>query len=198
MELRTTQPKSWLKFWRWNSLCMLWSNATMGPWNSVQDMIATIHWIIVQNKINVQWLFWWDLKICFYFSKTPVSCRDQSKRCCLCCMVGPISMEATLDRSAYCCGENIKMKCYVENGSDQNVWIICRLIQVRFVCPGFSFAFILHATTKMKYIYFHFKTRVLENPFWVRVSDYRFLINDEISSNNCIGQTVPNWWPVKK
>ncbi|ELT96773.1 hypothetical protein CAPTEDRAFT_177316 [Capitella teleta] len=60
---------------------------------------------------------------------TPVSCSDQSQRCCLCCMIGPISLDATLDRSAYCCGENIKMKCSVENGSDQNVWIICRLIQ---------------------------------------------------------------------
>ena len=66
----------------------------------------------------------------FVFFQAPVVAQEQSKRCCLCCMVGPVSLEATLERSAYCCGENVKLKCEIQNGSDQNVWVICRLIQV--------------------------------------------------------------------
>ena len=62
--------------------------------------------------------------------QSPVSASQQSKKCCLCCMIGPISLEATLERSAYCCGENVKVKCEIQNGSDQNVWVICRLVQV--------------------------------------------------------------------
>ena len=27
-------------------------------------------------------------------------------------------------------GENIKLKAEIQNGSDQNVWLICRLLQV--------------------------------------------------------------------
>lgn len=62
--------------------------------------------------------------------KAPVCVQEQSKRCCLCCMIGPVALEATLERSAYCCGENIKLKCEIQNGSDQNVWVIVRLFQV--------------------------------------------------------------------
>jgi len=60
---------------------------------------------------------------------SPLSANEQFRRCCLCCMVGPVNLDATLERSAYCCGENIKLKCEIQNGSDQNVWVICRLIQ---------------------------------------------------------------------
>ncbi len=45
-------------------------------------------------------------------------------------MIGPLGLEATLERSAYCSGENIKLKAEIQNGSDQNVWLICRLMQV--------------------------------------------------------------------
>ena len=55
---------------------------------------------------------------------------EQTRQCCLCCAIGPINLEATLERSAYCCGENVKLKAEIQNGSDQNVWLIIRLIQV--------------------------------------------------------------------
>ncbi|XP_064625332.1 arrestin domain-containing protein 3-like isoform X2 [Lineus longissimus] len=58
-----------------------------------------------------------------------MSAEDHRNACCLCCGKGPVSLSATLARSAYCCGENMKLKCEIQNGSDENVWVICRLIQ---------------------------------------------------------------------
>ncbi|KAK2187124.1 hypothetical protein NP493_177g00000 [Ridgeia piscesae] len=59
----------------------------------------------------------------------PVSCAAQSEQCCLCCVVGPVNIEATLERSAYCCGEKVKLKYEIQNGGEENAWVICRLIQ---------------------------------------------------------------------
>jgi len=70
----------------------------------------------------------------------PVRCEEQSRRCCLCCLVGPVGLDATLQRSAYCCGEHIKLQVEIQNGSDQNVWVVIRLLQ---------------------YVEFHIKTGVL-------------------------------------
>ena len=64
------------------------------------------------------------------FFQAPLSGEEQS-RSCLCCIAGPVSLEATLQRSAYCCGENMKVTCQVQNGSEQNVWLIIRLTQVK-------------------------------------------------------------------
>ncbi|KAL5020945.1 hypothetical protein ScPMuIL_000100 [Solemya velum] len=59
----------------------------------------------------------------------PCHAKDKRYSCCLCCTKGPIVLQATLERSAYCCGEHIKLKAETQNGSDQKVWIVCKLIQ---------------------------------------------------------------------
>ncbi|XP_064606638.1 LOW QUALITY PROTEIN: arrestin domain-containing protein 3-like [Liolophura sinensis] len=60
---------------------------------------------------------------------TPCHFEDKKRVCCLCCAKGPVTVQTTLARSAYCCGENIKLKAEVQNGSDQSVWLIFRLMQ---------------------------------------------------------------------
>lgn len=55
--------------------------------------------------------------------------RQKTNRC-LWCVSSPVSLEVSLDRSSYCCGQQIKVQCEVQNGSDQAVTLICRLVQV--------------------------------------------------------------------
>lgn len=62
---------------------------------------------------------------------TPVNVIKSSSVCCngLCCSSVPIQLEATLERTAYCSGEKIKLRAEVQNGSDANVWLVCKLRQ---------------------------------------------------------------------
>lgn len=54
--------------------------------------------------------------------------RQRTSRC-LWCASSPVSLEVSLERSSYCCGQRIKVHCDVQNGSDQPVTLVCRLIQ---------------------------------------------------------------------
>ena len=57
--------------------------------------------------------------------------QQTSNKCVLCsCTSGPVCLDATLDRSAYCCGEFVRLRCEVVNGTDQAVTLTCRLVQV--------------------------------------------------------------------
>ena len=69
------------------------------------------------------------------FVQSSMSTYKQTSNHCLCCVTGPVSLEVVLDRSAYCCGEQIKLKCDVQNGGNQAVSLICRLIQVNISYP---------------------------------------------------------------
>ncbi|CAG5133075.1 unnamed protein product [Candidula unifasciata] len=60
---------------------------------------------------------------------TPVSSVAKRNSCSLCCGKGPLILRATLDRSSFVCGEHIKLKVEVQNGSDSEVWVLCKLIQ---------------------------------------------------------------------
>ncbi|XP_013414135.1 arrestin domain-containing protein 3 [Lingula anatina] len=60
---------------------------------------------------------------------TALTAEDKLTTCCFCCNKGPVVLKATLDRSGYCCGENIKLKAEVQNGSGNKVWLMVRLIQ---------------------------------------------------------------------
>ncbi|CAC5396249.1 unnamed protein product [Mytilus coruscus] len=61
---------------------------------------------------------------------TPTRGSDKRNSCCLCCNRGPVSLQAELERSAYCCGENLRLKATVQNGSSQEVWLFCKLVQI--------------------------------------------------------------------
>lgn len=62
--------------------------------------------------------------------QTPSRASDKRYSCCFCCSQGPVALEAVLERSAYCAGENIKLRAEIQNGSEQDVWIVCKLVQV--------------------------------------------------------------------
>lgn len=49
----------------------------------------------------------------------------------MCCERGAISLRSQLLRSAYVCGESIKLKATIDNQGDEDVRLKVRLFQVR-------------------------------------------------------------------
>ena len=56
--------------------------------------------------------------------------QDKRAKCCFCCEKGCVSLRTQLERSAYCCGESIKLKADVTNQSEEDVRLKIRLVQV--------------------------------------------------------------------
>ncbi|GIY57283.1 arrestin_C domain-containing protein [Caerostris darwini] len=54
---------------------------------------------------------------------------DQRATCCLCCRRGVVSVRSNLERSAYCCGESIRLKADIDNQSDEVLRIKLKLVQ---------------------------------------------------------------------
>uniref|UniRef100_A0A914VSW8 Arrestin C-terminal-like domain-containing protein n=1 Tax=Plectus sambesii TaxID=2011161 RepID=A0A914VSW8_9BILA len=55
--------------------------------------------------------------------------QDRKTTCCLCCQRGSLALRLTLERTAYVCGENIRVHAQVENQSNQAITIKIKLIQ---------------------------------------------------------------------
>ena len=63
--------------------------------------------------------------------QTPAQGVAKRNQCSLCCGKGPLLMRGMLERTGYCCGENIRLKVEIQNGGDQDAWAKCQLLQVR-------------------------------------------------------------------
>ncbi|GFU93438.1 arrestin_C domain-containing protein [Trichonephila clavipes] len=59
----------------------------------------------------------------------PLMGADQRATCCLCCRKGVVSVRSNLERSAYCCGESIRLKADIDNQSDEVLRIKLKLVQ---------------------------------------------------------------------
>ncbi|XP_045160241.2 arrestin domain-containing protein 3-like [Mercenaria mercenaria] len=60
---------------------------------------------------------------------SPKYADDKYRTCCLCCVRGLVRIQATLERSAYCSGEHIRVKTEIQNGNDEPVYLLCKFIQ---------------------------------------------------------------------
>ncbi|KAG7175696.1 Arrestin domain-containing protein 3-like 2 [Homarus americanus] len=49
--------------------------------------------------------------------------------CCLCCKRGPVSLRTQLERTAYVCGESIKLKADIDNQSEEEIRLKLKLVQ---------------------------------------------------------------------
>ncbi|VDM14556.1 unnamed protein product [Wuchereria bancrofti] len=69
-----------------------------------------------------------------------IDCMDEKYCCALlgqnkevtwhgCCKRGALALRVIMDRTAYLCGENVRILAHVENRQDGIVWIVMRLIQ---------------------------------------------------------------------
>ena len=56
--------------------------------------------------------------------------RDRRSICCFCCRQGVVSLKAILERSAYCCGESIRLRADIDNMSEEVVRLKLKLVQV--------------------------------------------------------------------
>ncbi|XP_014661819.1 PREDICTED: uncharacterized protein LOC106804925 [Priapulus caudatus] len=61
--------------------------------------------------------------------KHAVESKDTKTICCLCCKRGPVLLHCSLERSAYCCGEYIRLTAHVNNQTPENVWLTIKLQQ---------------------------------------------------------------------
>ncbi|XP_063230472.1 arrestin domain-containing protein 2-like isoform X2 [Bacillus rossius redtenbacheri] len=59
----------------------------------------------------------------------PMVGQDKRTTCCLCCEKGPVVLRTQLERSAYVCGESIKLRASVDNQGQEEVRLKVRLLQ---------------------------------------------------------------------
>ncbi|KAL3228663.1 hypothetical protein MRX96_023795 [Rhipicephalus microplus] len=61
----------------------------------------------------------------------PLVGQDKRAVCCLCCQRGVVSLRSALERSAYCCGESLRLKADIDNQSEEEVRLKLKLVQVK-------------------------------------------------------------------
>ncbi|KAJ9579335.1 hypothetical protein L9F63_024555, partial [Diploptera punctata] len=62
-------------------------------------------------------------------SRKPMVGQDKRTICCLCCEKGPVVLRTQLERSAYVCGESIKLRANIDNQGEEEVRLKVKLIQ---------------------------------------------------------------------
>ncbi|KAI6228611.1 Arrestin domain-containing protein 2 [Aphelenchoides fujianensis] len=60
---------------------------------------------------------------------SPITGQDHKIRCLRCCSRGTIALRVVLERTAYCCGESLRMRAHIENHQDFRVTLCTRLYQ---------------------------------------------------------------------
>jgi len=55
---------------------------------------------------------------------------DKRTKCCLCCEKSPVTLHTKLERSAYVCGESIKLKATIDNQGEEAARLKVKLVQV--------------------------------------------------------------------
>ncbi|KHJ79729.1 arrestin domain protein, partial [Oesophagostomum dentatum] len=58
-----------------------------------------------------------------------LSGQDRKTTCCWCCRRGALALRVVLDRTAYVCGENIRIRAQVENRQSSQQAVLIKLIQ---------------------------------------------------------------------
>ncbi|CAL8089540.1 unnamed protein product [Orchesella dallaii] len=64
-----------------------------------------------------------------YYLKKPIRGECKRKTCCLCCERRVVSLRTQLDRSAYCCGESLRVKADIDNQSEEEARLRLKLVQ---------------------------------------------------------------------
>ncbi|XP_044743797.1 arrestin domain-containing protein 3-like [Chrysoperla carnea] len=59
----------------------------------------------------------------------PMMGQDKKSDCCFCCKKGDITLRCVLERSAYVCGESLKLKATIDNQGQEAVRLKVKLIQ---------------------------------------------------------------------
>nr|CAD7604225.1 unnamed protein product [Timema genevievae] len=62
-------------------------------------------------------------------TQKPMVGQDKRTTCCLCCEKGPVVLMTQLERSAYVCGESVKLRANIDNQGEEVVKLKVKLIQ---------------------------------------------------------------------
>ncbi|XP_055638835.1 arrestin domain-containing protein 3-like [Toxorhynchites rutilus septentrionalis] len=79
----------------------------------------------------------------------PISVQDKKVRCCLCCAKGPVTLSCSMDRTAFCCGETLKLKSTIDNQGEESVKLKVRLVQF---CEFFVERGVLGVTKEVQHL----------------------------------------------
>lgn len=60
---------------------------------------------------------------------SPLSAQDRKVNCCWCCQRGALALRIILERTAYVCGENIRVRAQIENRQSTAQSLVIRLVQ---------------------------------------------------------------------
>ncbi|XP_050077761.1 arrestin domain-containing protein 3-like [Anopheles maculipalpis] len=84
----------------------------------------------------------------------PISGQDKKVKCCLCCAKGPVTLSCSLDRTAFCCGETLKLKSIIDNQGEEAVKLKVRLLQY---CEFFVERGVLGVTKEVQHLVLEYK-----------------------------------------
>lgn len=62
--------------------------------------------------------------------QVPITLERHSQTMCMACSHGSLSLEVALNRTAFCCGENMPLRIEIINGVNLKVWPVIQLLQV--------------------------------------------------------------------
>lgn len=60
---------------------------------------------------------------------SPLTAQDRKVTCCWCCQRGALALRIVLERTAYVCGENIRVRAQIENRQSSAQSLVIRLVQ---------------------------------------------------------------------
>ncbi|CAP23657.2 Protein CBR-ARRD-6 [Caenorhabditis briggsae] len=60
---------------------------------------------------------------------SPLTAQDRKVTCCWCCQRGALALRIILERTAYVCGENIRVRAQIENRQSSAQSLVIRLVQ---------------------------------------------------------------------
>lgn len=79
-------------------------------------------------------------KSIFFFQK-PIGALEKRTKCCLCCKSNRVVLQCLLERSAYVCGEALRLKANIKNQNEKDIRLIVRVIQVKLFFYYFFYFF---------------------------------------------------------
>lgn len=78
---------------------------------------------LIKNKI--------EIFIHVFFFQKPIGALEKRTKCCLCCKSNRVVLQCLLERSAYVCGEALRLKANIKNQNEKDIRLIVRVIQVK-------------------------------------------------------------------
>lgn len=132
----------------------------------------------------------------YHFQK-PIRGECKRKVCCLCCERRIVSLSTQLDRSAYCCGESLRVKADIDNQSDEETRLKLKLVQVCYSsvcmmsieymveirCIKYQVYLSLSVYMCMHWKYYFFRREAIFSSYYINCITYHQLTSTHFQRN---------------